>query len=63
MPETLPLPIGSQRIPISPEQWTHDVRKLFAVYEGEEGRNNGSKYALLAWVLKTVRMPLEDIKG
>jgi hypothetical protein len=49
MPETRLLPIGSQRIPsIPPEQWTHDVRKLFAVYEGEEGRNNGSKYMLLA---------------
>ena len=44
------LPIGSQRMPsIPPEGWTDDVRELFAVYEGEEGRQNGSKYNFTHW--------------
>lgn len=43
-------PIGSQRMPsIPPEGWTEEVRELFAVYEGEEGRRNGSKYNFTHW--------------
>lgn len=44
------IPTGSQRMPsIPPEGWTEDVRELFAIYEGEEGRNNGSKYNFTHW--------------
>jgi 4-carboxymuconolactone decarboxylase len=43
-------PIGSQRMPsIPPEGWTDEIRNLFAVYEGEEGRTNGSKYNFTHW--------------
>lgn len=43
-------PIGSQRMPsIPPEGWTDEIRDLFAVYEGEEGRLNGSKYNFTHW--------------
>lgn len=50
MAETRDLPIGSQRMPsLPPEQWTDEVRELFAVYEGEEGRINGSKYNFTQW--------------
>lgn len=43
-------PVGSQRMPsLPPEEWTDDVRALFAVYEGEEGRINGSKYNFTHW--------------
>lgn len=43
-------PIGSQRMPSLPtEQWTDEVRELFAVYEGEDGRENGSKYNFTHW--------------
>jgi 4-carboxymuconolactone decarboxylase len=49
-PETRPLPIGSQRMPsIPPEGWTDEIRELFAVYEGEEGRKNGSRYNFTHW--------------
>lgn len=42
--------VGSQRMPsIPPEGWTDEVRELFAVYEGEEGRRNGSKYNFTHW--------------
>lgn len=42
--------MGSQRMPsIPPEGWTDEVRELFAVYEGEEGRQNGSKYNFTHW--------------
>jgi 4-carboxymuconolactone decarboxylase len=45
-----PQPVGSQRMPsIPPEGWTDEIRELFAVYEGEEGRQNGSKYNFTHW--------------
>ena len=34
---------------IPSDGWTDDVRELFAVYEGEEGRTNGSKYNFTHW--------------
>lgn len=41
---------GTQRIPSVPaDQWTDDVREVYAVYEGEEGRRNGSKYNFTRW--------------
>lgn len=50
MTENRRIPVGSQRMPsIPPEGWTEDVRELFAVYEGEEGRRNGSKYNFTHW--------------
>ncbi len=50
MAEDKPQPIGSQRMPSIPaEGWTDDIRELFAVYEGEEGRQNGSKYNFTHW--------------
>jgi alkylhydroperoxidase family enzyme len=56
-PETRNLPIGSQRMPsLQPEQWTEEVRELFAVYEGEEGRANGSKYNFTAWFANHPRL-------
>jgi alkylhydroperoxidase family enzyme len=43
-------PQGSQRIPSVPEEhWTDEVREVYAVYEGEEGRLNGSKYNFTHW--------------
>lgn len=43
-------PIGSQRMPsIPPENWTDEVRDVFAIYEGEEGRQNGSRYNFMHW--------------
>lgn len=36
------------RIPNVPrEAWTDEVREVFAVYEGEEGRRNGSKFNVI----------------
>lgn len=50
MSEKRAIPIGSQRMPsIPPEGWTDEIRELFAVYEGEEGRKNGSKYNFTHW--------------
>jgi 4-carboxymuconolactone decarboxylase len=50
MTDTPNQPIGSQRMPsLPPEEWTDEVRELFAVYEGEEGRVNGSKYNFTHW--------------
>lgn len=50
MADNASIPIGSQRMPsIPPEGWTDEVRELFAVYEGEEGRQNGSKYNFTHW--------------
>lgn len=60
MTETRPLPIGSQRMPsIPPEQWTDEVRDLFAVYEGEEGRKNGSKYNFTHWFANHPKLATE----
>lgn len=35
---------------IPPEEWTEEIRDFFAVYEGEEGRKNGSKYNFSHWL-------------
>lgn len=38
----------SCRIPnVARDAWTDEVRDVFAVYEGEEGRRNGSKYNVI----------------
>ncbi|HEX7856347.1 MAG TPA: carboxymuconolactone decarboxylase family protein [Sphingobium sp.] len=43
-------PIGSQRIPSVPRDgWTNDVRDVFAIYEGQEAWENGSKYNFMHW--------------
>jgi 4-carboxymuconolactone decarboxylase len=56
-PETRNLPVGSQRMPsLPPEQWTDEVRDLFAIYEGEEGRVNGTKYNFTAWFANHPRL-------
>jgi alkylhydroperoxidase family enzyme len=31
------------------EAWTDDVREVFAIYEGEVGRRNGSRYNFMHW--------------
>ncbi|MDR2856666.1 MAG: carboxymuconolactone decarboxylase family protein [Novosphingobium sp.] len=50
MADSTAIPVGSQRMPsIPPQGWTDEVRDLFAVYEGEEGRKNGSKYNFTHW--------------
>jgi len=45
--QVLTIDLVSARLP--PEGWTDEVRELFAVYEGEEGRRNGSKYNYTHW--------------
>lgn len=43
-------PIGSQRMPSLPEEeWTDEVRDVFAILEGEEGRRTGSRYNFMHW--------------
>lgn len=50
MADAINRPIGSQRmLSIPPEGWTDEVRELFAVCEGEEGRLNGSRYNFTHW--------------
>lgn len=34
---------------LPPEEWTDEVRDVFAIYEGEEGRSNGSRYNFMHW--------------
>jgi len=37
-------------MPSLPEAaWTDEVRDVFAIYEGEEGRRNGSRYNFMHW--------------
>ncbi len=44
------LPIGSQRMPSIPrEAWTDEVRDVFAIYEGPEARETGSKFNFIHW--------------
>lgn len=50
MQDSSHIPVGSQRMPSLPEQeWTDDVREVFAILEGEEGRRNGSRYNFMHW--------------
>lgn len=42
--------LGSQRMAsLREEEWTDDVRDVFAILEGEEGRRNGSRYNFMHW--------------
>lgn len=39
-----------QRIPsLKPAEWTDEVRDVFSILEGEEGRRNGSKFNFSHW--------------
>jgi 4-carboxymuconolactone decarboxylase len=50
MGKTTPLASGPQRMPsVTREEWTDEVRDVFAVFDGEEGRLNGSKYNFAHW--------------
>lgn len=41
---------SAQRIPsVRREDWTDEVRDVFAINEGQEGWDNGSKYNLIHW--------------
>jgi 4-carboxymuconolactone decarboxylase len=45
------MPWGCQRIPSVPQEgWTDEVRDVFAIYEGPEARERGSRYNFIRWI-------------